>query len=301
MRKKLLSLSIIVCVVINFANAQVLEQKPYSPKKLAIVIGTETALYGSALAVLWGVWYKDYEHTSFHFYNDNKGWMQIDKAGHCFSAYTESYWGLKAMRWAGVKDKKAILYGGGLGFVMQTPIEILDGLSAKWGASWGDLIANTAGSGIVIGQELLWHEQRIKMKFSFSRSAYWKDLPEILGDSYAENFLDDYNGHTYWFTFNLQKLTHSNKISSWLTVAVGYGAGGMLNEYKNPYFWNGRFLPERTRHRQFYLSLDIDLTEIKTRSKFLKGVFAVVNTLKVPLPTLEYNKANGFVAHTFYF
>ena len=42
-------------------------------------------------------------------------------------------------------------------------------------------------------------------------------------------------------------------------------------------------------YSQFYLSLDIDLVKIKTKSKFLKSVFSVINFIKIPAPTLEIN------------
>ena len=39
------------------------------------------------------------------------------------------------MKWSGVPEK-AIWYGGAYGAVFLTTIEILDGYSAEWGASW---------------------------------------------------------------------------------------------------------------------------------------------------------------------
>jgi len=59
-----------------------------------------------------------------------------------------------------------LIYGGMLGFMLQAPIEILDGMYEGWGFSWGDMAANAAGSGLVIGQELLFNEQVVKYKFS---------------------------------------------------------------------------------------------------------------------------------------
>ncbi len=54
-------------------------------------------------------------------------------------------------------------------------------------------------------------------------------------------------------------------------------------------------------YRQFYLSLDVDLTKIQTNSKFLKSVFSVVNFIKVPAPTLELSNRNGLKFHFLYF
>jgi len=46
------------------------------------------------------------------------------------------------------------------------------------------------------------------------------------------------------------------------------------------------------RLREFYIAPDIDLTKIKTKSKFLRSVFYVVNMIKVPAPTISWN-SNG--------
>ena len=51
------------------------------------------------------------------------------------------------------------------GSIFLTIVEILDGTSKKWGASPGDLIANTAGSMLAILQELKTDEQSIQFKF----------------------------------------------------------------------------------------------------------------------------------------
>ena len=41
----------------------------------------------------------------------------MDKAGHAFSAYHESLASYRALRWAGVSKKKALIYGGTAGIV----------------------------------------------------------------------------------------------------------------------------------------------------------------------------------------
>ena len=54
-------------------------------------------------------------------------------------------------------------------------------------------------------------------------------------------------------------------------------------------------------YRQFYLSLDVDLTKISTKSKLLKTVFSVVNFIKIPSPTLEFNGKGHIKFHYLYF
>jgi hypothetical protein len=43
------------------------------------------------------------------------------------------------------------------------------------------------------------------------------------------------------------------------------------------------------RYRQCYLSLDIDLSRIKTKSKFIKTLARTFNFVKIPSPAVEFN------------
>ncbi len=55
------------------------------------------------------------------------------------------------------------------------------------------------------------------------------------------------------------------------------------------------------RLRQYYLSLDIDLTRIETNSPLLKKTLILLNIVKLPLPTLEYNTSGRLRFHPVYF
>ena len=127
--------------------------------RFAAVVATEAALYAGTMAYLNFIWYKDTKRVPFAFYADGKGYLQVDKFGHAYGAYLESYAGYRALRWSGASKKKALLYGGTLGFFLQSPIEIIDGFYEGWGFSWSDMAANAVGSSFVIGQELLFDEQ----------------------------------------------------------------------------------------------------------------------------------------------
>jgi hypothetical protein len=151
---------------------------------------------------------------------------------------------------------------------------------------------------LYIGQELLWQEQRILFKYSFHQTKYAPQRPEALGDGFLEEILKDYNGQTYWLSANVNSFFKSSKLPKWLNLAFGYGADGMLtgrNETVDNLFIS------HNRQRQFYLSLDVDLSKIKTNSRLLRSLFDVFNMIKVPFPTLEFNDKNGLKFHYIYF
>jgi len=265
------------------------------PRSNAVAI-TQASLGTITLVGLNQLWYADFERSSFRTVNDNNDWLQMDKFGHVFAGYQLSRLGANSLNWAGVSKKDQLIYGAGMSFTFLTAVEVMDGFSAEWGFSWGDMLANTAGVGLYVGQELLWNEQRIALKYSFSRTDFAAQNPGTLGDGFSEEFLKDYNGQTYWLSFNLKSFFKSQHIPAWLNLALGYGADGMLTgRNNNPDF------PNQDRYRQFYLSLDIDLTRIKTNSSVLRTLFDIFNTIKVPMPTLEFNGENGLKAHYIYF
>lgn len=274
---------------------------PVNKRKLASIIVTESALYLGSMSYLQFVWYKDSERVPFHFYNDNAGYLQIDKFGHAFGSYLESYIGYHWLRSAGVKKSQALIFGATLGIVLQTPIEVFDGMYEGWGFSIGDMIANTAGSAIVVAQELAFNDQPIKYKFSFQRSVYANQANGYLGDNYLQSLLYDYNGHTYWLSGNANKLVLKNKLPDWFNIGIGYSANGMFGEFKNRSYFRGTYIPETQRYRQFLLSPDIDWTKIKTRSKFLKALFQAMFFIKLPAPTLEVNSLGKTRFYWFYF
>jgi hypothetical protein len=253
---------------------------------------------------LYDTWYKNYPQSSFHFFNDNKEWLQVDKVGHAYSAYTEARGSTAMWLWVGLPRKKAIWIGGLSGLAYQSIIEVLDGFSSEWGFSWGDYTANIIGSSTFIAEELGWQEQRIQFKFSSHRKEYGDDLlnaraDDLYGKDLPQRTLKDYNAQSYWLSANIQSFFKQSNFPSWLNIAFGYGAEGMFGALNNKWTDKNRVIYDRTnikRYRQWYLAADVDLTKIKTKSKFLRTSFFILNSVKFPAPALEFSN-NSFKWH----
>jgi hypothetical protein len=271
-------------------------------KLLGGVIAFESITAVTSLSGLYVLWYADYPQSSFHFINDNKEWLQMDKIGHATTAYYISKTSYDLLRCPGVERKKAVWYGGVTGFAYLAVVELLDGFSAEWGASSGDLTANALGSAAFVGQQLAWDEQRILLKWSYHTSKYAQYRPNTLGRNFPERMLKDYNGQTYWLSVNVHSfLQDDSKFPKWLNVALGYSADGMLGANSNPAEIDGNTMPSFERSRKYFLSLDLDLTRIKTRSKALNMIFNLFGVLKIPFPAIEYNSKNEWILHGIYF
>ena len=310
---KSFSLIILFSFTVLFSNAQKWYQNADSlnVKKASLALGAEGTAFIGTLSALQFAWYTDYQSTQFHFFNDWEGWMQMDKLGHATTSYQAGNNLYKINRWAGMKEKNSIWLAGGLSYSFQLAVELMDGFSSGWGFSNYDLLFNTIGSGLFISQQLGWHEQRIKLKFTFWPSGL-SNLPDpegrraqnLFGTGLHEQWLKDYNGETFWLSANIWSLAGKpNNFPKWINVALGYSANGLLGAESNT--WQLSDSPNiisssRPRERQFLLSLDIETENMKLPKALLwiKPIFGVV---KIPFPALEWNSNKGIVFNPLYF
>ena len=270
-------------------------------KKFYTFLAAEGIVLTGGITYLSKQWYSDKKRVSFHFYNDLRGWNQVDKFGHFYASYIESDIGYSLMKKFNFSEKKSLYLGGFQGLILETPIEIFDAYYDGWGFSLSDMVANAAGSLFFIFQQKIFKEQIIKPKLSFSRSKYARVANGYLGkNNIVSEFLYDYNGYTFWFSISPRSIFPRSKIPKWFNVSFGYGSDGMIGEFKNLSSYKGEEIPNFERFRQFYLSLDIDFSKIKTNSKFMKGVFTTLSYIKIPLPTLEISQKK-IKGHFIYF
>ncbi len=290
---------IIICllpILCLFNTLQAQDSVRFRKERFIPIVSAAGITYAGSVYGLYQYWYKDYPSEHFHFFNDNNEWMQMDKAGHYFTAFQLSRIPADVLSWTGSKRKRAIWYGTATGFVFQSTIEVFDGFSSEWGFSLGDMTANTLGCATLLTQYLAWNELRIIPKFSYHHTSFAAVNPDLLGNTPIQQLLKDYNGQTYWLSFNIRKLTQKDFFwPKWLCASIGYGADAMVRGTVSENNSEGYY-----PYRQVYLSLDIDFQSIRTRSKLLKTVFYTVNLIKVPMPALEFSK-HGVNMHGLYF
>lgn len=291
--------SFIVLIGITLVCVKPVAQQPLSAnaqevsllhRKVVVAAGTGLAL-GITTYGLSQAWYNEYDKVNFHWFDDSQQWLQMDKAGHFLSSYHFGMGGYNAFKWAGFSENTSLWIGGNTGFLLLLGVEYLDGKSSGWGASISDLASNTAGSLLFIGQEKIWHEQRITPKFSYRQSPYASKNPGLLGDGLQEEWLKDYNGQTYWLSFNIKSFINSNHIPAWLDLSLGYGGDGLMRGSLADQ--NSSEFANIQRLRQYYFSLDADLWRIPTQSKWLKTSFRVLSFVKIPFPGVRIDSKGG--------
>ncbi|MCB0696504.1 MAG: DUF2279 domain-containing protein [Chitinophagaceae bacterium] len=288
------------------AGAQTEDSTHIDNKRLITVAGAHAITIGGTLVALNQVWYKQYAKSSFHVKNDLGEWLQVDKFGHAYSAYSMAGPMAATYQWSGLSRRTSVMLGSLESFAVLSTIEMMDAYSAEWGFSDWDMAANVFGTLLFAGQELLWEEQRIQYKFSSRIRKYTPALLEdrskqVYGENIAERMLKDYNAQSYWLSVGIHSFY--KPWPKWLNVAVGYGADDMYGAYFNT--WkdaNGKYYDKSDihRYRQYFLSLDVNLANINTRYAFLNTVLDCL-TIKVPAPTLEYTSQGKFIFHPLYY
>lgn len=291
----------------------------YNKNRFNKSLAFSTLAYTSFSAGLYITWYKQYPTEGFHTFDDMAEWKQVDKVGHIYTAYLQGVLCYKGAQWVGLSEGQSIATGIICGGLFQTTIEVMDGFSSEWGFSVGDFAANTIGIGAFALQQKNWGEQRIIFKESSWARSYSNDpissvsgeattsldlrAKNLFGSGFLEKYLKDYNGQTYWASINVHSfLPESNTFPKWLNVAVGYGAQGLWGGFENQ--WeedNQRYELDLPRYRQWYLSLDVDLTKIDTDNYFLKTILSVLNIIKVPAPAIEINTEGQIKLHLLHF
>ena len=264
--------------------------------KRRILVGGASAAFLAGSLVLFSKTSDNKYHKNFSVIDDSRAWMQVDKMEHSFIAYTANRFLYSSWRWAGLSKNGALALSSASTFAYLGTKEYLDGHKINWGWSWSDMAANALGISLFSFQEIVWGQQKIQYKFStfpqHTESSLETRSNRLFGESLPEQLLKNHNLQTYWLSFNLNSLTNVSSIPSWLNIAVGYGAANMYGTFENVEYTNAKVIFDRSdlrRNRQWYISPDIDLTRIRIKSKLLKTLLFAFNSIKFPLPGLEYS------------
>jgi len=211
----------------------------------------------SAYTALGSVWYKGFETTSFHFFNDAGEWAGVDKLGHAFSAQ------ITAEAVSAFHPQLSTLQASLLGFAYVSGIEVLDGFAKDWGASVSDLAANAFGSSLFFLRTE--KELPLYLKWSYfpSPSSAAKN-ERLLGGNGVEQILKNYNAQQYWLSYPLLK----SKWGSW-AIALGRGAQDFIS----------------ARDGSGYFSLSIDFLPNSQAPWFVQWL----KYIKLPLPAAHFD------------
>ncbi len=255
--------------------------------RLGIVSGSSLAFLGGFYLRMKTAWWKD-TSRKFHFSYDDKYVKNIDKVGHLYGAvlFTEGF-GL-GLKWSGLDEDGALLYGGILSTIVYTGIEIKDGFAPYWGFDPGDMTADLIGAFYPYLQTKVEFLKDFNFKWSYwpSKNPYFSNIDGI--NQQDQFFTDDYEGQTFWLSVNIRNYIPQSIRSFWpdfMYIAAGLSVKNLDGH------GNGDYI--------IIISPDISLQKLfKPDNDFLNSLLGYFDYLHFPLPAIQVSP--GFRGYGIY-
>ena len=273
-------------------------------RRSAIIFYGTAGLAGvGGIAGLHQAWYKQEQSGKFHVFNDLHEWRGMDKLGHLTSCWWASQWIYETAGTLGLPEKQRMGSALIMPLLFMSGVEVMDGFSGGYGFSVPDMVANLSGAALFYFQQLYWGRQHFLLKASFHTDPLHRIRPALLGHSWPETWLKNYNGQTLWLSFPLKPIFQdAGWLPAWMCVSLGYGAGGMLGARDNAWTSGGldySFI-ELKRHSRYFLSLDIDLLKLPIRAKAWRMFASTFRWLKLPFPAIGYSDIHRWQLYALY-
>lgn len=245
------------------------------PTRSVIVGGAYLGAFAWLHVTMKNAWWES--SSTFKLKNDWDDVLQVDKAGHAYAGYMESYAFSEGLMAAGVGWDAATNWGTALGLFYQTYVEIEDGFANGWGFSPSDMGANIFGCGLFLGQHYVPFLQNFTPKYLYVPPS-WIDVPSI-----STTWIDNYNSSSFWMAINIGNLLPQSARGywpSWLQVAVGYGVS---------------IESDSVRSRRFIIALDYDLVKLLPDGGHVwNWLRQTLNFIKLPAPAIEFSPGPRF-------
>jgi hypothetical protein len=244
------------------------------PVRLALVAGGLAGTIAAIHIYQMNGWWKE-NRRSFHFQEDLKYGLNVDKLGHFYGGTAATYIFRRSFRWANLSETSSLWWGAGASALFQTYVEIEDGFST-WGFDRVDFASDVAGAFYPVAQHYFPALRDFNMKFSYHPSPLLNEAGGAGFRGQRHIMFDDYEGQTIWFSARVHNLLPESARSfwpEWLCLALGYGVRDVGTT--NPY-------------RVYFIALDLDMTKILPQdSPFLQTLAEVLNFVHMPLPAVR--------------
>jgi hypothetical protein len=255
-------------------DSEAFDSTAVNTTRLAIIGGTCIVGVTTVHVYQSNGWWKD-NRAPFHFQEDLKYGLWVDKIGHFYGATALTFMFSKAFQWANLSERSSLWLGAGSAIAFQTYIEIEDGFST-WGFDRVDFASNVAGALYPVAQHYSPFLRNFNFKFSYHPSALLDNSGGIGFRGQKHTFFDDYEGQTLWLSIGVNGLlSHSVEPlwPDWLCIAVGYGVREIVSPAPYPVV---------------ILSFDYDMTKIiPDDSAFLKTLGQALNFIHLPAPAVR--------------
>lgn len=253
-------------IVVSDSTQTSTDNEPsYTATAIGFALAT-TTVHFARYTPLW-----DTYKTSFFMKENSLYASNYDKALHLFGGVVSSDMISSGLRLQGYGKEKSVLLGASLSTLFYLFIEFEDAHISYLGFDAIDLTASVLGSGYPVLQHYVPFLNSFTPKFSYHSSGINTTMP----NQYSPQFLSDHEGQTYWVGMTVADLLPSSSRASyprWLGAAAGFSM---------------RNLGHNTR-QEYYITIDIDLREIDTKSHFVNTILKTLNYIHFPMPGIKF-------------
>jgi uncharacterized protein YfiM (DUF2279 family) len=224
-------------------------------------------------------WWSGETADHFFFRADwDEDFRDQDKFGHMLGGYHLARIGNALLRDACASRSHALWWSAAYATAFQLQIEIWDGRYEKYGFSYPDLLANTAGMALSVAQEKNPRLRAIKPTLSYSRTAAMRNARNIPGELRPSL---DYSGQTYWFSADINALLPEYARPYWpafLRISAGHSITDWID---------ARTGANMRAKRKILLTIDFDPEKLPGDNHIWKTFKRNLSYLHLPAPALQ--------------
>ena len=224
-------------------------------------------------------WWSGTKADHFFFRADwDEDFRDQDKFGHMLGGYHLARIGNALLRDACASRSHALLWSAAYATAFQLQIEIWDGRYEKYGFSYPDLLANTAGMALSVAQDKNPRLRAIKPTISYAKSAAMRNAKKIPGELRPSL---DYSGQTYWFSADINALLPEDAKPYWpafLRISAGHSITDWID---------ARTGANMRAKRKILLTIDFDPEKLPGDNPIWKTFKRNLSYLHLPSPALQ--------------
>ena len=240
----------------------------------AVFVGGNAALY----SYMKNAWWSGERSDGFFFRADwDENFRDQDKFGHAVGGYHLARFGAAFLRSACMSKPKAIAWSAAYAAVFQLQIEIFDGMFEKYGFSYADLLANTAGTALAVLHETHPKTRAIKPLISYWPTEALRNRDNIGGELRPSL---DYSGQTYWLSADVNAMLPDNAKRYWPSF-LRVSAGHSITDWIDPA--TGANLRAK---RKIVLTIDFDAEKLPGENRIWKTFKRQLSYIHLPSPAL---------------
>jgi hypothetical protein len=239
------------------------------------------------LAYMKNAWWSGERADNFFFRADwDEDFRDQDKFGHAVGGYHLARIGASLLRSACISKPTATMLSAAYAAAFQLQIEIWDGMFEKYGFSYPDLIANTAGTALAVLHAVRPETKALKPTISYAPSAALRNRDNFPGEMRPSL---DYLGQTYWLSADVNAMLPTPAKPYWPSF-LRVSAGHSITDWINPE--TGANIRAK---RKILLTIDFDAEKLPGDHRLWKTFKRQLSFIHLPSPAIQISPDFEFI------